>query len=137
MGFIIIGAILLIVGIILYIIYSKTSFFNEGLLAISLTGIVLGGILTIALLITVPLVQMTSEPTLVQYEQEYNDIVTALSQSEENNLSEAGKNILVNRAISYNKNLALQKTRRENFWIGVFTPKIYEDLPLIDLEEFT
>lgn len=93
--------------------------------------------MTIALLISVPLVQLTSEPTLVRYEQEYNDIVTALSQSEENNLSEAGKNILVNRAIGYNKNLAYQKARRENFWVGAFIPKIYEDLPLIDLEEFT
>ena len=135
MGIIIIFAIILIVGILLLLVARKYE--NLDLFVVSLGCIVLGGLFTISFSIAILATQLNNKPLMAQYEQEYNDIVTALSSNEENDLSEAGKNILVDRAIDYNKKITYQKTRRENFWYGAFAPKVYEELPLIDLEEFT
>lgn len=137
MGIVIIFMIVLIIGILLLILYRKFFPYEDNLLAGSLGCITLGGILFIALSISILIIQSNNKPLAAQYEQEYNDIIMALSPNGEKGLSEAGKNILVDRAIDYNKKITYQKTRRENFWYGAFAPKVYEELPLIDLEEFT
>ena len=135
MGIIIIFAIILIVGILLLLVVRKYE--NLSLFMVSLGCIVLGGLFTISLSISILVIQSNNKPLAAQYEQEYNDIVTALSSNKENDLSEAGKNILIDSAIDYNKKIIYQKTRRESPWVGAFVPKVYEELPLIDLEEFT
>lgn len=137
MGIVIIFTIVLIIGILLLILYRKFFPYEDNLLIGSIGCITLGGILFIALSISILIIQSNNKPLAAQYEQEYNDIIMALSQNEKKGLSEAGKNILIDRAIDYNKKITYQKTRRESFWYGAFAPKVYEELPLIDLEEFT
>ena len=137
MGIVIIFTIVLIIGILLLILYRKFFPYEDNLLIGSIGCITLGGILFIALSISILIIQSNNKPLAAQYEQEYNDIIMALSPNEEKDLSEAGKNILIDSAIDYNKKIIYQKTRRESPWVGAFVPKVYEELPLIDLEEFT
>ena len=101
MGIVIIFTIVLIIGILLLILYRKFFPYEDNLLVGSLGCITLGGILFIALSISILIIQSNNKPLAAQYEQEYNDIIMALSPNGEKGLSEAGKNILVDRAIDY------------------------------------
>lgn len=123
--------IVLIVGIVLLVIGEHVYDFSELLFGIGFAFIFLS---VLALLTSTALIaknRIGAEAKAMELKERYNSLVYQLENELYDNDNDLGKKELYDEIREWNEDLAYRKNVQNDSWIGIFYPKIFDQLEFI------
>lgn len=78
-------------------------------------------------------VQLTAKSEVAEMEQTYRSLTTQLEEGFYTNENEVGRQAFCAQVQEWNEDLARNKSLQRDFWLGIFTPNIYDQFQYIPL----
>ena len=102
-----------------------------------LTGftMVLSVMLTLLLSVAILVSHIGLEGQKAGLEQRYESLNYQFESSMYDNDNDIGKKELMSEITDWNETLARKQANQRNFWLGIFTPNIYDDFKFIEFGE--
>lgn len=77
--------------------------------------------------------QLTAKSEVAEMEQTYRSLTTQLEEGFYTNENEVGRQAFCAQVQEWNEDLARNKSLQRDFWLGIFTPNIYDQFQYIPL----
>ena len=123
--------IVLAIGIILFVIGEHVYDFRELLFGASFVLIILSAIAILTGLGVIAGNRIGAEAKAMELKERYNSLVYQLENELYDNDNDLGKKELYDEIREWNEDLAYHKNVQNDSWIGIFYPKIFDQLEFI------
>jgi hypothetical protein len=123
--------IVLIIGIILFVIAEHVCDFWELLFGAGAFLIIISAIAIVTSLGVIACNRIGAEAKAMELKERYNSLVYQLENELYDNDNDLGKKELYDEIREWNEDLAYHKNAQNDSWIGIFYPKIFDQLEFI------
>lgn len=101
---------------------------------VSFLTTIIGSVCVAISVIWIVIASVTAPGEVDRNEQTYEALVYQAEHDMYSNITENGKQELVNQIREWNEDLAYYKRLQRDFWVGVYVPNVFDDFEFIPIE---
>ena len=123
---------LIVIGIICFIIYENTMLDDEWIFDMGVAIEVAGWVAVLASIIIFAVNYIGLNGYIEENKVRYESLVYQYENELYDNDNDIGKKELMSEIQDWNEDLARHKANQDDFWIGIYTPDIYDQFEFIE-----